>query len=91
MKLWGGRFETGPSEVFERFSGSLAFRPAADRRRHSRARRRSRGRWSGSAILSAAERAQIVEAFEAIREEAPRPASSRARRTRTSTRWSSAS
>jgi hypothetical protein len=20
MKLWGGRFETGPSEVFERFS-----------------------------------------------------------------------
>jgi argininosuccinate lyase len=25
MKLWGGRFETGPSEVFERFSGSLRF------------------------------------------------------------------
>ena len=25
MKLWGGRFETGPSEVFERFSGSLYF------------------------------------------------------------------
>src|SRR5580658_7260513 len=25
MKLWGGRFEAGPSEVFERFSGSLAF------------------------------------------------------------------
>ena len=25
MKLWGGRFETGPSEIFERFSGSLAF------------------------------------------------------------------
>ncbi len=25
MKLWGGRFETGPSEVFEQFSGSLAF------------------------------------------------------------------
>lgn len=24
-KLWGGRFETGPSEVFERFSGSLHF------------------------------------------------------------------
>ena len=23
MKLWGGRFETGPSEVFERFSNSL--------------------------------------------------------------------
>lgn len=25
MKLWGGRFEQGPSEVFERFSGSLHF------------------------------------------------------------------
>jgi argininosuccinate lyase len=25
MKLWGGRFETGPSEVFEEFSGSLHF------------------------------------------------------------------
>lgn len=25
MKLWGGRFQTGPSEVFERFSGSLHF------------------------------------------------------------------
>ena len=24
-KLWGGRFEDGPSEVFERFSGSLHF------------------------------------------------------------------
>ena len=25
MKLWGGRFETGPSEIFERYSGSLHF------------------------------------------------------------------
>jgi len=25
MKLWGGRFETGPSETFERFSWSLHF------------------------------------------------------------------
>ena len=25
MKLWGGRFETGPSEIFERFSESLSF------------------------------------------------------------------
>lgn len=25
MKLWGGRFETGPSEIFEQFSGSLDF------------------------------------------------------------------
>ena len=30
MKLWGGRFETGPSEVFERFSGSLYFLVLAD-------------------------------------------------------------
>ena len=30
MKLWGGRFEEGPSEAFERFSGSLDFD-----RRHS--------------------------------------------------------
>ena len=25
MKLWGGRFESGPSELFERFSGSIQF------------------------------------------------------------------
>ena len=25
MKLWGGRFEQGPAELFEEFSGSLAF------------------------------------------------------------------
>ena len=25
MKLWGGRFEAGPSELFEQFSGSLHF------------------------------------------------------------------
>lgn len=25
MKLWGGRFETGPAELFEQFSGSLHF------------------------------------------------------------------
>ena len=25
MKLWGGRFESGPAELFERFSGSLDF------------------------------------------------------------------
>ena len=25
MRLWGGRFEQGPSEVFERFSNSLSF------------------------------------------------------------------
>jgi argininosuccinate lyase len=65
MKLWGGRFETGPSEIFERFSGSLEF----DRRllladiRGSQAFARALERVG---ILSAEERAQIVEAFDRI-------------------------
>jgi argininosuccinate lyase len=73
MKLWGGRFETGPSEVFERFSGSLDF----DRRlidadiRGSQAFARALERVG---ILTAEERAQIVDAFEAIRAEAADPA-----------------
>ena len=73
MKLWGGRFETGPSEVFERFSGSLDF----DRRlidadiRGSQAFARALER---VAILSAAEREEIVAAFDAIRAESLFPA-----------------
>ncbi len=69
MKLWGGRFESGPSEVFERFSGSLHF----DKRlidadiRGSQAFARALQRVG---ILTAEERAQIVEAFEQIRAEA---------------------
>jgi argininosuccinate lyase len=72
MKLWGGRFETGPSEIFERFSGSLAF----DRRligadiRGSQAFARALER---AAILTADERARIVEALDQIREEAAEP------------------
>ncbi len=72
MKLWGGRFETGPSEVFERFSGSLHF----DRRliepdiRGSQAFARALERVG---ILTAEERAQIVEALDQIRAEAGRP------------------
>ncbi len=72
MKLWGGRFETGPSEVFERFSGSLAF----DRRllgadvRGSQAFARA---LEQAGILSAAERALIVEALDQIQEEAAEP------------------
>jgi argininosuccinate lyase len=68
MKLWGGRFETGPSEVFERFSGSLDF----DRRlidadiRGSQAFARALERVG---IITADERSRIVEAFDAIREE----------------------
>lgn len=72
MKLWGGRFEQGPSEVFERFSGSLHF----DRRligadiRGSQAFARALER---AGILTAEERARIVEAFDGILEESARP------------------
>src|ERR1051325_4793635 len=73
MKLWGGRFETGPSEVFERFSGALDF----DRRlvsadiRGSQAFARALERVG---ILTADERARIVEAFDAMALEAATPA-----------------
>jgi argininosuccinate lyase len=73
VKLWGGRFETGPAEVFERFGASLHF----DRRlidcdiRGSQAFARALERVG---ILSAEERTQIVEAFESIRAEAASPA-----------------
>ena len=73
MKLWGGRFETGPSEVFERFSGSLDF----DRRlidadiRGSQAFARALERVG---ILAADERARIAAAFDQIRAEAAQPA-----------------
>jgi argininosuccinate lyase len=69
MKLWGGRFESGPSEVFERFSGSLHF----DRRliaadiRGSQAFARALER---AGILTAEERGRIVEAFDAMLAEA---------------------
>ncbi|MDQ2901443.1 MAG: argininosuccinate lyase [Acidobacteriota bacterium] len=72
MKLWGGRFQSGSSEIFERFSGSLRF----DRRlleadiRGSQAFARALER---AGILSADERLQIVSAFEAIREHAEAP------------------
>src|SRR5689334_20921253 len=73
MKLWGGRFESGPSEVFERFSGSLDF----DRRlidadiRGSQAFARALERVG---ILTGDEREQIVAAFDAIRAESNDPA-----------------
>src|ERR1039458_4583343 len=73
MKLWGGRFETGPSEVFERFSGSLEF----DRRlidadiRGSQAFARA---LEHVGILSSEERAEIVAALEAIGAESLAPA-----------------
>ena len=72
MKLWGGRFEEGPSEVFERFSGSLRF----DRRlihadiRGSQAFARA---LEGVGILTAAERAALVAAFDELDAEAGAP------------------
>jgi len=72
MKLWGGRFEHGPSEVFETFSNSLAF----DRRligadiRGSQAFARALER---AGILTTNERAAIVEAFDRILEDARQP------------------
>ena len=73
MKLWGGRFETGPSEVFERFSGSLDF----DRRLleadilGSQAFARA---LEQVGILTGEERAQIVAAFDRILRDSAAPA-----------------
>ena len=72
MKLWGGRFETGPSAIFERFSNSLHF----DRRllaadvRGSQAFARSLTR---AGVLTEPECAQLVVAFDSIREDAADP------------------
>lgn len=72
MKLWGGRFETGPSEVFERFSGSLHF----DRKlvavdiRGSQAFARALERVG---ILSSEERAGLVKAFDELLSESSSP------------------
>lgn len=72
MKLWGGRFEQGPSEIFEKFSGSLHF----DKRlifadiQGSQAFARALGR---AGILTAAEAETLTAAFDAIAEEARSP------------------
>jgi argininosuccinate lyase len=72
MKLWGGRFEEGPSEVFERFSGSLRF----DKRlvhvdiQGSQAFARA---LEGAGILTAAEQTALVAAFDEINVEAQQP------------------
>jgi argininosuccinate lyase len=69
MKLWGGRFETGPSETFEQFSGSLDF----DRKlifadvQGSQAFARALAR---AGIVNAAECQQLLVAFEEIASEA---------------------
>jgi argininosuccinate lyase len=73
MKLWGGRFESGPSEVFERFSGSLHF----DRRlifadiQGSQAFARALAR---QGIITGEECERLVRAFAQIAGEARDPA-----------------
>ena len=73
MKLWGGRFESGPSDVFESFSGSLHF----DKKlifadiEGSQAFARALARQN---IITAAECQELVEAFASIAEEARNPA-----------------
>ena len=72
MKLWGGRFETGPSQIFERFSESLSF----DKRlidcdcRGSQAFARALKRVG---ILTEDECVRLVDAFEEIRHAATAP------------------
>ena len=72
MKLWGGRFEQGPSEVFEKFSGSLHF----DQRlifadiRGSQAFARALGRVG---ILTATEVSDLEAAFDGIASDAKTP------------------
>jgi argininosuccinate lyase len=72
MKLWGGRFQEGSSEVFERFSGALHF----DRRlidadiEGSKAFARALGRVG---ILTETEVSELEAAFSSLAEEARQP------------------
>ncbi len=72
MKLWGGRFESGPSQVFADFSGSLHF----DRKlifvdvKGSQAFARALGR---QGVLTEHEVGQLTAAFDQIAEEAKDP------------------
>jgi len=73
MKLWGGRFEAGPSEVFERFSGSLHF----DKRLIDVDIRGSIAYASALervGILTAAERDELAAAFALIQKDSDDPA-----------------
>jgi argininosuccinate lyase len=72
MKLWGGRFESGPSEVFERFSGSLhvdsklVFVDIEGSQAFARALARA-------GIVTSAECGQLLAAFDEIAQEAQHP------------------
>jgi argininosuccinate lyase len=69
MKLWGGRFESGPSEVFERFSGSLHFDKRLIHADIQGSQAFSRALES-IGILTAEERATIVATLDEIATEA---------------------
>ncbi len=72
MKLWGGRFEAGPSEVFETFSGSLhfdgklIFADVEGSQAFARALR-------AQGILTDGECEKLIDAFREIGEEAKDP------------------
>ena len=91
MKLWGGRFEAGPSEVFERFSGSLHF----DRRLIDADMPRLAGVRASPGARGHSDRRRTVRSWSRpstrfAREAADDRRSSTARPTKTSTPWSSA-
>ncbi len=72
MKLWGGRFEAGPSQIFEQFSGSLHFDRnliAADIE-GSQAFARALAK---QGILTTSECDLLVKAFDDIAQEAQDP------------------
>ena len=72
MKLWGGRFETGPAELFERYSGSLDF----DRKLFEAdvvGSKAFANALCGVGILTSAERDKINAAFDGMLAEAGAP------------------
>jgi argininosuccinate lyase len=72
MKLWGGRFEGGPSEVFDRFGRSLHY----DRKLVDADLRGSIAHARGLhaiGILSETECARLIEALEQMRQQAADP------------------
>jgi argininosuccinate lyase len=73
MKLWGGRFETGPSEIFERFSESLHFDKALLKADVEGSQAFALA-LSRAGILSTEEAATLIAAFSEIADEARDPA-----------------
>ncbi|HUG80580.1 MAG TPA: argininosuccinate lyase [Bryobacterales bacterium] len=72
MKLWGGRFEQGPAELFEEFSGSLAF----DRKLLEADIAGSKAFASAlekAGIFTAEEKKQVHESFDAILSDSQAP------------------